>query len=641
VLSANVAALNLPPILAGRFRILGQVGQGGIAQVVRAFDETTQREVALKVMFPNLRANAEVVSRFKREVAVVQRVNHPLVVPILEVFEDETYLFLSMPLMAGDLQQWLCENGALPPAEFATLAQDLCAALNAAHQAGVVHRDIKPLNILRALHPLEESQRFFLSDFGLARTADFAGFTTSNTLLGTPEYMAPEVASEGVADPRSDVYSLAVVLYEAATGRLPFVADTPFQMLHQHLTAVAPSPKTLRPGLPASLCAVLLRGLAKEPTERFNSAALFGKAIADALQPGAESEMPAAPVGLQSAPNARCAACGYTFVRELGICTRCGHAGLAATVGKGKFYVTIPSNPKFPKMRSLDTATHTRLLKAIEGVVVDRDVLRKLQGKPPKLPLLLAAGIDRASADLLVQAVSSAGLRAFAVGWYEWATKQQARGLWGKYFFVCLGACLGLLELTRKASLGIGLPTESILVGFLAPVPLATAIALMPRPMIRFKRKVLPPAGAALVARSMMLLARNSDKRLLGRAAELTHLLAKDGEAAWASTIHSRLQPSIDALVALDQAESALSEVETNVAEAQSKLRESERLRLLVVSDVLGVVAQLEAFASRLLTAKDRQAEMITFQETSTQWLEEARIQSGAIAEVKLLLGSV
>lgn len=186
MLATTLAALDLPAVLAGRFRLSGVVGCGGIAKVVRATDECTGAEVACKVMFPNLRANVELVARFRREVAIVTRLNHPNVVPILGLFEDQGHLFLAMPLMAGDLQQWLGEHGPLPLDMLASLAEDLCGAVEAAHAAGVIHRDIKPLNVMRSQQAHGEAPSFCLSDFGLARTMDLAGVTTANTLLGTP-----------------------------------------------------------------------------------------------------------------------------------------------------------------------------------------------------------------------------------------------------------------------------------------------------------------------------------------------------------------------------------------------------------------------------------------------------------------------
>lgn len=157
-------------LLAGRFRLVKPRGQGGIARVLHAVDEVTGHDVALKVLHPNLRTNDEVVARFRREVQIVQRLRHPSVVPIHGIFEDGASLFLCMPLCEEDLHQHPGTGGTLPLDVWMALATDMCEALEAAHTAGIVHRDVKPQNILRLTNT--QPPRFALSDFGLARTAD-------------------------------------------------------------------------------------------------------------------------------------------------------------------------------------------------------------------------------------------------------------------------------------------------------------------------------------------------------------------------------------------------------------------------------------------------------------------------------------
>src|SRR5262245_63549906 len=216
-------------VLAGRYPVGGVAGRGGIAEVVRARDARTGEEVALKVLYPHLRESAAVVERFRREVDIVRKIAHPHVLAIRDVVDADGQLFLVMDYHpGGDLADRLAGKRRFDAAEVRRLAEQLCGALAAAHRAGIVHRDVKPSNVLCGAGAELDVR---LCDFGLARATELAGLTTANAVLGTPEYMAPEVVTDGHADPRSDVYSLGVVLFEAATGRLPFYGDSPYQLM--------------------------------------------------------------------------------------------------------------------------------------------------------------------------------------------------------------------------------------------------------------------------------------------------------------------------------------------------------------------------------------------------------------------------
>ncbi len=270
---------SIPDLLASRYRVLGPVGRGAIAEVVRARDEQTGAEVALKILYPHLRESAAVVERFRREVAIVRRIAEPHVLAIHEVVESDGQLFLVMDYHpGGDLADRLARKRALDADEVRELAAQLCGALAAAHRAGVVHRDVKPSNVLCGPDARLDVR---LCDFGLARAADFSGLTTANAVLGTPEYMAPEVVTDGHADPRSDIYSLGVMLFEAATGRLPFYGDSPYQLMRQHVDIEAPRARGLAPDLPAAIDAAIARALAKDPLDRFATVEDLARALAD------------------------------------------------------------------------------------------------------------------------------------------------------------------------------------------------------------------------------------------------------------------------------------------------------------------------------------------------------------------------
>ena len=273
----------LPQLLAGRYRVLGPVGRGAIAEVVRARDERTGAEVALKIVYPHLRDSRDVVERFRREVDIVRRIQHAHVLAIHDVVDSDGQLFLVMDYHpGGDLADWLARKRRFASGELRSLAGQLCGALAAAHRAGVVHRDVKPSNVLCGPGPQLAVR---LCDFGLARTAELAGLTTANAVLGTPEYMAPEVVTDGHADPRSDIYSLGVMLFEAATGKLPFYGDSPYQLMRQHVDVEAPRARSLAPELPEAIDGAIARALAKDPLDRFATADDLARAMAEDAPP--------------------------------------------------------------------------------------------------------------------------------------------------------------------------------------------------------------------------------------------------------------------------------------------------------------------------------------------------------------------
>jgi serine/threonine protein kinase len=259
----------LPPSIGqdfGPYRILGRLGTGGMGFVFRAADPVLGREVALKVMRPEVAARPEARERFLREARAMAALHHDHVVPVYQVGEVNGVPYLTMPLLAGDsLEARIAREGALAPAEVSRIASEVAEGLAAAHDVGMVHRDIKPANIW-----LEASTgRVKVLDFGLARTDPEPGTTTiEGAVLGSPPYMSPEQANGRPVDARSDLFSLGTVLYECATGRRPFTGDT----LTAVLVAVAerhpPAPHVVHPNIPRDLSNLIEALLAKEPAAR-------------------------------------------------------------------------------------------------------------------------------------------------------------------------------------------------------------------------------------------------------------------------------------------------------------------------------------------------------------------------------------
>jgi tRNA A-37 threonylcarbamoyl transferase component Bud32 len=273
----------LAPALGASYELRGLVGRGGFAVVYAAVDAALKRDVAIKVLRPELAADSGMRQRFRREAEAVARLRHPHIVPIYSVGEGEGLVWYVMPLVGGpSLKVYLEQVGRLPIADARRMLSEAATALSVAHHAGIVHRDIKPDNIL-----LDGADaRVLLTDFGIAKAlaggSDSQTLTQTGVVIGTPHYMSPEQASGEPTDARSDVYSLGVVAYQLLTGELPFEAATVAALLVKQLVADAPSVLRKRPDCPSDLAAAVTRCLAKEPGQRWGSVDDFQRAIAPA-----------------------------------------------------------------------------------------------------------------------------------------------------------------------------------------------------------------------------------------------------------------------------------------------------------------------------------------------------------------------
>src|SRR5579859_29392 len=259
----------------GAYELIERIGSGGMAEVYRARQLTAfGREVALKVMRPGLSEDPTFRGRFLREAHAVSRLSHPNILPLIEFGDENGALYLVMPLVREGtlrdlLRQW---GGPLPITETIPIFSQLCNAVQYAHDEGIIHRDIKPQNVLlqRRIHVL-------LADFGIARDRLDSQMTSTGAGVGTAEYMAPEQAL-GQADTRSDIYSLGVVLYQLLTGQVPYTGTSPLQVLFRHASDPLPDPRQYYPNLSAEAAHVLQIALAKDPRQRFESAAALGQA---------------------------------------------------------------------------------------------------------------------------------------------------------------------------------------------------------------------------------------------------------------------------------------------------------------------------------------------------------------------------
>ena len=265
------------------YRIENVAGEGGMGVVYRATDLALERSVALKVITPALAGDAEFRRRFTTESKVAASLDHPNVIPIYQAGEHEDVMFLVMRYVEGhDLRSLLADHGRLPPERAASITAQIASALDAAHEAGLVHRDVKPANVL-----VTASDHVYLTDFGLSkRVAPADDPTATGRLLGTLNYVAPEQIRRGAIGPHTDVYALGGVLFQLLTGGVPFPADTEEGKLWAHLSEPPPSASSAREGVPVAFDEVVRRAMSKRPEDRFQSAGdLGGAAMAATIPP--------------------------------------------------------------------------------------------------------------------------------------------------------------------------------------------------------------------------------------------------------------------------------------------------------------------------------------------------------------------
>ena len=267
-------------VFAGRYEVKEILGVGGMGVVYRAFDRELQEPVAIKTLRPEAMAGGTVaLDRFKQEIRLARRIAHRNVVRTYDLGELNGMYYLTMEYVEGtSLKQLITSRGRLPVAVTLTVGKQLCRALEVAHAEGIIHRDIKPQNMV-----VDPSGFLKVMDFGIARLANppqGEGLTEAGISIGTPEYMSPEQLSGADLDPRSDLYSAGVVLFECLTGRLPFEADTTWALVAKHLEEEPPNPRTLNADVPEALAMVILKAMAKDRERRFATASEMHDALA-------------------------------------------------------------------------------------------------------------------------------------------------------------------------------------------------------------------------------------------------------------------------------------------------------------------------------------------------------------------------
>ena len=271
-MSAAVHPTLVGQVLDRRYRVLSHIADGGMASVYVALDERLDREVALKVMRPSLAADETFVSRFRREARSAARLSHPNVVAVYDQGEDEGRMFLAMELVTGHtLREVMQAEGPLTPRAALDILDPVLQALGAAHSAGLIHRDVKPENVI-----LREDGVVKVADFGLARAVTSATSTAqTGVLLGTVAYLSPEQVERGIADARSDVYAAGLLLFEMLTGTKAFSGDTPIHVAYQHVHSTVPAPSSRVSTVPAELDRLVALATDRDPDGRPVDAGAF------------------------------------------------------------------------------------------------------------------------------------------------------------------------------------------------------------------------------------------------------------------------------------------------------------------------------------------------------------------------------
>ena len=264
--------------LLDHYQILDQIGQGGMATVYRAVDKRDGREVAIKVLAPSMGTDRRFIKRFRREASLVSSLKHPNIVPVLEYGQARGFVYTAMPYVSGETLHKHIVNASITTEENVRWVGEISEALGFAHDHGVIHRDVKPSNVI-----ISESGSAQLTDFGLARVVEGHSSLTGSMLMGTPAYISPEQGKGEDLDPRSDQYSLGVILYEMATGRLPFDNESPMATVLQHIQEPIPRPRRFAPDLSPDVEAVILKSLAKKRGLRFENIRAMNEAYQAAM----------------------------------------------------------------------------------------------------------------------------------------------------------------------------------------------------------------------------------------------------------------------------------------------------------------------------------------------------------------------
>lgn len=392
-------------ILAQRFELSSKLGHGGLATVYLAKDRLDGRQVAIKIIHEHLADDPVIRERFARELAITRQAKHPGIVEQFEFHQTGDKCFISMEYMAGgDLRSRLNRLGRLPIRPAIKMSLEILEALGNAHSKGIIHRDIKPHNIL-----FTADDKAKLSDFGLARGAGGEGIASSTVNAGTPEYSPPELVLGHLTDARSDIYSFGITLYETICGRLPFTGNSPLEILYAQANTSPPDPRQFNSELPDSLADIIVKALAKNPLDRYQSAADFASALSGLITPFLRTDVNTAD-SLANPDNARqhCTACGRTIDALGNFCHYCHRPDSSLRLAKDteQAVAVVITGPGSVGSK-LEDEYRQAILPLVSGNNCDANRLAK---KLPRLPFTLAKSVDAASTGQLASDLRALGL---------------------------------------------------------------------------------------------------------------------------------------------------------------------------------------------------------------------------------------
>ncbi|HKA88419.1 MAG TPA: serine/threonine-protein kinase [Haliangiales bacterium] len=571
--------------------ILGEeLGRGALGRVV-AIEGPDGERLAGKILHASHRGDPRAVERFRREAELLRGIPHPNLCEVRGLVDVGGEVVLLMERVDGPtLAEAIARDAPLAEARIAAIGRGVAAGLHAAHRAGLVHRDLKPANVLLAGDVPK------VVDFGLARATSFAGVDRASfTLVGTPDYLAPEAIDSLAVDPRSDLYSLGCILYEMAAGRPPYDGATPFAVVEAHRSAPIPE---LPPGRWPRLAGLVRSLLAKSPADRPPSAAFVEEALGAA---GALVPVEGTPL----APAGQCPHCGEALVPRVPVCFGCGRGAIRVVDGPTTVFVTGPGSIT----HKLDAGLRQKLCDWIArnpGLGLDPGRLTK---EIPRVPFPLVVGIDRRSADELVAALASLGLRAEARDGGRLAlagVTDKARRMTGRFALVSFAAM-------APAWQGIERWWPWSLIGGLAIVGVGVLRGwwTATRPMARLLPAAtdpLPPALAERVDKLAAVLpgirARRHREALRGvvrRAIALHAAVPADVRAEWTAELAEVIDVALVAAGRLDVLEERL--VQLDLREPDAATARDLRERDTWAARLLEVTARLDALRARWASA--------------------------------------